>query len=105
MGGEASPAALAKTDKPAKQFEKPTLETALAFANEIGLSAHEADKFWNYYESNGWKAGRNPMRDWRAAMRGWQKRAEEYSPPKLPQRKGMQDVYEQSMATLEGLRQ
>ena len=25
----------------------------------------------DYYESNGWKVGRNPMRDWKATVRRW----------------------------------
>lgn len=35
--------------------------------------AHEADKFFNYYESNGWRVGRNPMKNWQAAVRNWVK--------------------------------
>ncbi len=31
----------------------------------------EAKKFWNYYTSNGWRVGKNAMRDWKAAARGW----------------------------------
>ena len=31
----------------------------------------EIESFYDYYEANGWKVGRNPMRDWRAAMRNW----------------------------------
>ena len=29
--------------------------------------------FLNYYESNGWKVGKNPMKDWKAAVRTWEK--------------------------------
>ncbi len=33
---------------------------------------HEAEKFYNYFQSNGWKVGgRAPMKDWRAAARNW----------------------------------
>lgn len=31
----------------------------------------EAKKFFVYYESNGWRVGRNPMKNWRAAATGW----------------------------------
>ncbi len=31
-------------------------------------SAHE---FWDYYESNGWRVGRNPMKMWKAAASRW----------------------------------
>ena len=28
--------------------------------------------FINHYESNGWKVGKNPMKDWKAAVRTWE---------------------------------
>jgi uncharacterized protein YdaU (DUF1376 family) len=31
----------------------------------------EAKKFFNYYESNGWKVGKNPMKNWKAAANNW----------------------------------
>ena len=31
------------------------------------------NKFYDYYESNGWKVGRNAMKDWRACVRTWEK--------------------------------
>lgn len=49
-----------------KRFIKPTVE-------EIKNQYPELDalRFYNYYESNGWKVGRNPMKDWKAAARNW----------------------------------
>jgi len=41
-------------------------------------SKREGEKFFNYYESNGWKAGKNPMKDWQAAARNWIKRSKQY---------------------------
>ena len=35
------------------------------------LSGTEGIKFHAYYESNGWKVGKNKMKDWKAAARGW----------------------------------
>ena len=32
----------------------------------------EAEKFFNFYESNGWKVGKNPMKDWKASVRSWE---------------------------------
>ena len=31
----------------------------------------QAQRFINYYQSNGWKVGRHPMQDWQAAARNW----------------------------------
>lgn len=58
-----------------KRFSPPTPEEVMDYAFEKGLSI-DAEKFCDYYESNGWKVGRNPMKDWRAAVRNWAKRSE-----------------------------
>ncbi len=39
-----------------------------------GFSILTANDFWNYYESNGWKVGKNPMAQWRSALAGWDSR-------------------------------
>ena len=31
----------------------------------------EANKFFNYYEANGWMVGKNKMKNWRAAANNW----------------------------------
>lgn len=57
--------------KPArKRFVKPSLEELKAFNEEKQLNV-DCDRFMDYYEANGWKAGKNPMKDWKAAMRNW----------------------------------
>lgn len=38
----------------------------------------EAKKYFNYYCSNGWRVGKNPMKDWQAAARNWMNNANEY---------------------------
>jgi hypothetical protein len=38
-----------------------------------GIAQEEAEKFFDYYTSNGWKVGKNPMKDWRATARNWKK--------------------------------
>lgn len=43
---------------------------------EPALPPVEAQRFWDYYQSNGWKVGRNPMKDWKAAVRNWQRNAD-----------------------------
>lgn len=34
----------------------------------------DPERFVDYYSSNGWKVGKNPMRDWKAAVRAWSRR-------------------------------
>ena len=61
-----------QADKPPRvRFQKPTVEELTAEAIKIGLPITDVDKFWNYYESNGWKVGKNPMKSWPAALRNW----------------------------------
>ena len=33
-----------------------------------------AETFIDFYESKGWKIGKNKMKDWKAAVRTWEKR-------------------------------
>lgn len=53
------------------KFQIPSLEEIKTQAAKIALAVTEAEKFWNYYESNGWKVGKNPMKSWQAALRNW----------------------------------
>jgi len=57
--------------KPAKAFVKPTLAEVTAYCRERGKGVNP-EKWLDHYESNGWRVGRNPMRDWRAAVRKWE---------------------------------
>ena len=34
----------------------------------------DPEAWMNHYTSNGWRVGPNPMKDWRAAVRTWEKR-------------------------------
>ena len=61
------------TNNRSKAFEKPSVQQIIAYVIEI-QAAVDARAFWDYYESNGWRVGRNPMKDWRATVRQWQSR-------------------------------
>ena len=50
----------------------PTLEEVQAYCFERGNKV-DAEKWYDYYSSNGWKVGRNPMKDWKAAVRTWER--------------------------------
>ena len=55
-------------------FKKPTVVEIYDYACEK-LSDKDAlaftEKFHAHYEANGWKVGRNQMKDWKAAVRKW----------------------------------
>lgn len=61
-----------------RTFSKPSLEEARAYAHENQIDVN-TDEWYDHYESNGWKVGRNPMRDWRAALRKWSRRQNEFA--------------------------
>ena len=50
-------------------------------ANKISLDLAniEAEKFVNYYESNGWKVGKNPMKSWTHAANTWLINSKQYA--------------------------
>ena len=61
-------------DTKPRKFEKPTVDEIKAFINEQGLKI-DAETFFNYYESTGWKiGGRATMKSWRAAVLNWNAR-------------------------------
>ena len=55
-----------------KRFEKPTLSEVKQYCIERGNKV-DAQHFYDYYESNGWKVGKNSMKNWQAAVRTWEK--------------------------------
>ena len=62
-----------------KRFVKPKLEELREFCEEKNLNI-DVDRFFNYYESKGWKVGMTPMKDWKAAARNWAKNDSLYRP-------------------------
>ena len=66
VGGQKS------TPKPKKEFKRPSLDEVKAYCKERNSSI-EPESFFDYYESNGWKVGKNPMKDWKATLRRWER--------------------------------
>ena len=58
---------------PRSRFVKPTLDQIKEYCQERRNRVNPA-RFFDYYESNGWKVGRSPMKDWKAAVRTWEQR-------------------------------
>ena len=68
----------ASTTTKRKRFEKPTLSEIKEYCIERNNNV-DAQHFYDYYESNGWKVGKNSMKDWKAAVRTWER--SEYRKP------------------------
>jgi len=60
-----------------KRFVKPTFDEVVDYITEKGLNVDPAT-FFDHYEANGWKAGRTAMKDWKAALRNWSRREDQY---------------------------
>ena len=54
------------------RFTPPTVEEVKAYCAERKNNV-DAQRFVDYYTSNGWQVGKNKMRDWRAAVRTWER--------------------------------
>ena len=71
---EEKPAQEIQPEKPKrKNFVKPTVEEIAAYCAERKNEV-DAQAFFDFYESKGWKVGAVKMRDWRASVRTWEKR-------------------------------
>lgn len=58
----------------------PTIEEVQAYFTGQNCSVTESEKFYNYFQSNGWKVGgKTPMKDWQAAARNWMINAVKFS--------------------------
>lgn len=57
----------------AKRFVVPSVAEVDAYCRSRG-NGIDADRFVSYYESNGWMVGRNHMKDWKAAVRTWERK-------------------------------
>lgn len=53
-------------------FVIPTAEEVKSYIHNQGIQV-DAALFFSYYESNGWKVGKNPMKNWKAALGVWQR--------------------------------
>ena len=54
------------------KFTPPTVEEVKAYCEER-KNGIDAQHFIDYYETRGWKVGRNTMKDWKAAVRTWER--------------------------------
>ena len=67
------PPALPQVSKKSKRFAKPTLDEVQTYCQERQNNV-DPESFVDFYESKGWKVGNQPMKDWKAAVRTWERR-------------------------------
>lgn len=78
----------------------PTIEEAESYFIEKGASKIESDKFFYFYESKGWKVGKNPMVNWKSAASGWLSRSGFIVPKVAKTKNNDLEAYEQRMKEL-----
>ena len=62
-----------KTRAPSsRRFTPPSVDEVAAYCRERG-NAVDAQRFVDFYASKGWKVGSAGMKDWRAAVRNWER--------------------------------
>ena len=59
--------------KPQCVFKRPSLQDVIEYCREKGYRMNP-EEFIDHYDANGWKVGRTPMKDWKAAVRNWERR-------------------------------
>lgn len=83
-------------DKPQKKrasrFTPPSIEEVREYCLERG-NGIDPERFVNFYESKGWLIGKNRMKDWRAAVRNWERINNDNKP---------QDIVSQRLEALKG---
>lgn len=68
---------------PRASFKPPTVGEVEEYCQERGNSVNAAN-FVDFYASKGWKIGNSPMKDWRAAVRTWERRESEQQGKSAP---------------------
>lgn len=77
-----------------KRFRKPTIEELEKYCSTNGKDINP-EAFFDYYDTNGWVVGKNktPMKDWKAAIRTWQRREDDKKPKPIKQEEMPIDCY------------
>ena len=58
------------------RFQKPTVDEVRSYCNERNNSVNP-ETFVDFYESKNWMIGKNKMKDWKAAVRTWERSAKD----------------------------
>lgn len=69
--GADAPAPSGASPTESKRFVKPSLAEVADYCRKRGNNVNP-ERWYAHYESNGWKVGKSPMKDWRAAVITWE---------------------------------
>lgn len=71
-----------------KRFVPPTLDEVIDYC-EQRKNHVDPERFWNHYERVGWRVGKSPMKDWRAAVRYWERDEQPRTSSARPEQPGV----------------
>jgi len=77
-----------------RRFVPPTLDEVTAYCRERGNGV-DPETFIDFYTSKGWMVGKNAMKDWKAAVRGWEQR--DRARPAKPSKPGRFDAINEAI--------
>lgn len=76
-----------------KRFQKPSIEDIHDYMVERNYNSKpEAEKLYDYYESNGWYVGKKQMKCWKASVRNWLRNAPKLNSIPVPQKPIAYDI-------------
>ena len=90
-----------RDNKGRTHFQKPSVSEVAEFCRERN-NGIDPEEFVAFYESKGWMVGRNPMKDWKAAVITWEKakkREKEIAPRKREKR--TESVFEHNLKVMD----
>lgn len=79
-----------------KRFTPPTVDEVREYCLER-QNGIDPEAFVAFYESKGWKVGKSPMKDWKAAMVTWEKKRKDDSPRQQPSNIRQFNKFDQGM--------
>lgn len=74
-----------------KKFQKPSVEEIREYCQERG-NFIDPEQFFDFYEAKGWKIGKESMKDWKAAVRTWEKNRGSSPPPEPRDDSGLDEI-------------
>ena len=81
------------------RFTPPTLDDVTAYCLERGNSV-DPQRFVDHYTANGWRVGRNPMRDWKGAVRTWERNGVDTARPSARLRRAIGQTIRQEQGEI-----
>lgn len=73
-----------KENKNKNIFIRPSIDDVESYFIEKNSTKEEASRYYDYYESNGWRVGKTAMKDWEASARNWMRNERSWKKSAMP---------------------